>query len=183
MGRRVLRFDGPLGRGLWYRPSGDKFCNSAPRNGKPYNRASPAGRFPGFIIMAPFIFKGAHHRCRQAAYILAAEPPPQPSAAKPLSNLRTIGANAPSILRTLSLTSEPARSVGGTHRSVRQHMTDRTRAPKAPEPFLLGGKRTAESRQPSTVPPSHKKSTGLRRCSFFTILFHGYPRYSGQPPA
>ena len=30
--------------------------------------------------------------------------------------------------------SEPARSVGGTHRSVRQHMTDRTRAPKAPEP-------------------------------------------------
>ena len=28
------------------------------------------------------------------------------------------------------LPSEPARSVGGTHRLVRQHMTDRTRAPK-----------------------------------------------------
>ena len=39
MGRRVLRFDGPLGRGFWYRPSGDEFYNSAPRNGKPYNRA------------------------------------------------------------------------------------------------------------------------------------------------
>ena len=33
--------------------------------------------------------------------------------------------------------SEPARSAGGTHRSVRQHMTDRTRAPKAPEPGRL----------------------------------------------
>ena len=33
-----------------------------------------------------------------------------------------------------TLPSEPARSVGGTHRSVRQHMTDRTRAPQAPEP-------------------------------------------------
>ena len=77
------------------------------RNGKSYNRASPAGRFPGFIIMAPFIFKGVRHRCRQAAYILAAEPPPQPSALKGLSNLRTFGAKAPSILRTL-LSSEPS---------------------------------------------------------------------------
>ena len=34
MGRRVLKFDGPLARGLWYRPSGDEFYNSAPRNGK-----------------------------------------------------------------------------------------------------------------------------------------------------
>ena len=25
MGRRVLRFDGPLGRGLWYRPTGDEY--------------------------------------------------------------------------------------------------------------------------------------------------------------
>jgi hypothetical protein len=25
MGRKVLKFDGPLARGLWYRPSGDKF--------------------------------------------------------------------------------------------------------------------------------------------------------------
>ena len=86
---------------------GDEFCNSAPRNGKSYNRASPAGRFPGFIIMAPFIFKGVRHRCRQAAYILAAEPPPQPSALKGLSSLRTFGAKAPSILRTL-LSSEPS---------------------------------------------------------------------------
>ena len=107
--RRFKRF-----KGWWYRPSGDEFCNSAPRNGKPYNRASPAGRLPSFIIMAPFIFKGVHHRCRQAAYILAAKPPPQPSAAKPLSNLRTLGAKAPSILRTFSLPSEPARSAGGT---------------------------------------------------------------------
>ena len=36
---KILRFDGPLARGLWYRPSGDEFYNSAPRNGKPYNRA------------------------------------------------------------------------------------------------------------------------------------------------
>ena len=130
---KVLKFDrpcGPEGCGIalrvhsehdWQEQSdapiivsrfpfrGDEFYNSAPRNGKPYNRASPAGRFPGFIIMAPFIFKGIHHRCRQAAYILAAEPPPQPSAAKPLSNLRTLGAKAPSILRTFSLPSEPAR--------------------------------------------------------------------------
>ncbi len=35
----VERGDGPLGRGWWYRPSGDEFYNSAPRNGKPYNRA------------------------------------------------------------------------------------------------------------------------------------------------
>ena len=35
------------------------------------------------------------------------------------------------------LPSEPARSVGRTHWSVRQHMTDRTRAPKAPEPFCF----------------------------------------------
>ena len=98
---------GPAGLKVVVSPSGDEFYNSAPRNGKPYNRASPAGRFPGLIIMAPFIFKGAHHRCRQAAYILAAEPPPQPSALKGLSNLRTFGAKAPSILRTL-LSSEPS---------------------------------------------------------------------------
>ena len=24
-GRRVLKFDGPLGRGLWYRPLGDEY--------------------------------------------------------------------------------------------------------------------------------------------------------------
>ena len=35
------------------------------------------------------------------------------------------------------LPSEPARSVGRTHRSVRQHMTDRTRAPQAPEPYCV----------------------------------------------
>ena len=28
-GRRVLRFDGLSGRGLWYRPSGDEFYNAA----------------------------------------------------------------------------------------------------------------------------------------------------------
>ena len=73
---------------------------------------SPAGRFVCFPLTRQGSFtvlsswrlslcKGAHHRCRQAAYILP---------------------------------SEPARSVGRPHRSVRQHMTDRTRAPKAPEP-------------------------------------------------
>ena len=25
MGRRVLKFDGPLARGLWYRPQGDEY--------------------------------------------------------------------------------------------------------------------------------------------------------------
>ena len=25
MGRRVRKFDGPSGRGLWYRPSGDEY--------------------------------------------------------------------------------------------------------------------------------------------------------------
>ena len=29
MGRRVLKFDGPLARGLWYRPQGDEFYNAA----------------------------------------------------------------------------------------------------------------------------------------------------------
>ncbi|GEM_PF-4260727 len=48
MGRRVLRFDGPLGRGSWYRPSGDEFYNSAPRNGKPYNRAFGAWKYTPF---------------------------------------------------------------------------------------------------------------------------------------
>ena len=28
-GRRVLKFDGLSGRGLWYRPSGDEFYNAA----------------------------------------------------------------------------------------------------------------------------------------------------------
>ena len=36
-----------------------------------------------------------------------------------------------------TLPSEPARSVGRTHRSVRQHMTGRTRAPQAPEPSCV----------------------------------------------
>ena len=48
LGRRVLKFDGPLARGVWYRPSGDEFYNSASRNGKPYNRASPDGNAPLF---------------------------------------------------------------------------------------------------------------------------------------
>ncbi|EHO61958.1 hypothetical protein HMPREF9453_02121, partial [Dialister succinatiphilus YIT 11850] len=29
MGRRVLKFDGPLARGWWYRPQGDEFYNAA----------------------------------------------------------------------------------------------------------------------------------------------------------
>ena len=29
MGRRVLKFDGPLARGLWYRPSDDEFYITA----------------------------------------------------------------------------------------------------------------------------------------------------------
>ena len=83
-----------------------------------------------------------------APYIIKRRPP-KPSAAQPLSNLRTLeparacqtsGPLGPSTLtpKAAYITpSEPARSAGGTHRSVRQHMTDRTRAPKAPEPGPL----------------------------------------------
>ena len=74
---KVLKFDGPLARGLWYRyltrlrhegsegskdsegskgsegkvsPDGDEFFNSALRNGKPYNRAAPAGNAPLLVL-------------------------------------------------------------------------------------------------------------------------------------
>ena len=46
VGRRVLKFDGPTGRGLWYRPAGDEFYKSASQNGKPNNRAAPVGNAP-----------------------------------------------------------------------------------------------------------------------------------------
>ena len=70
---------------------------------------------------------------RQRIY-LRRQPPPQPSAPKGLSNLRTLGAKAPSILRTLSLPSEPARSVGKAHGSARSAGTIEPGRREAPEP-------------------------------------------------
>ena len=35
-GRRVRKFDGPLGRGLWYRPLGDEYYNAAFRRSRPH---------------------------------------------------------------------------------------------------------------------------------------------------
>ena len=58
-GRRVLKFDGPTGRGLWYRPAGDEFYNSASQNGKPNNRASPDGNAP-LLPTAPLHGKASH---------------------------------------------------------------------------------------------------------------------------
>ena len=139
-GRLCRKGRQPFGPRVVVSPFGDEFYNSALRNEKPYNRASPAGRLPGFIIMAPFIFKGVHHRCRQATYILAAEPPPQPSALKGLSNLRTFGAKAPSILRTL-LSSEPP--------CVRE------------SGITAQGPRQAVSRQPIAAPPAHQPTSPL----------------------
>ncbi len=59
IGRRVLKFDGPTGRGLWYRPAGDEFYNSALQNGKPNNRASPDGNAP-LLPTAPLHGKACH---------------------------------------------------------------------------------------------------------------------------
>ena len=59
VGRRVLKFDGPTGRGLWYRPAGDEFYNSASQNGKPNNRASPDGNAP-LLPTAPLHRKACH---------------------------------------------------------------------------------------------------------------------------
>ena len=59
IGRRVLKFDGPTGRGLWYRPAGDEFYNSALQNGKPNNRASPDGNAP-LLPTAPLHGKASH---------------------------------------------------------------------------------------------------------------------------
>ena len=36
MGRRVLKFDGLSGRGLWYRPQGDEYYNAAFRRSRPH---------------------------------------------------------------------------------------------------------------------------------------------------
>ena len=58
IGRRVLKFDGPTGRGLWYRPAGDEFYNSASQNGKPNNRASPDGNAPPIGAALRLGFKG-----------------------------------------------------------------------------------------------------------------------------
>ena len=49
---KVLRFDGPLARGLWYRPSGDEYI-AACRQRKPYNRASPDGNAPLLPTASP----------------------------------------------------------------------------------------------------------------------------------
>ena len=35
-GRKVLKFDGLSGRGLWYRPSGDEYYNAAFRRSRPH---------------------------------------------------------------------------------------------------------------------------------------------------
>ena len=36
-GRRVLKFDGHSGRGLWYRPQGDEYYNAAFRRSRPHS--------------------------------------------------------------------------------------------------------------------------------------------------
>ena len=59
VGRRVLRFDGPRGRGLWYRPAGEEFYNFASRNRKPNNRAAPDGNAP-LLVLRPTSPKGKH---------------------------------------------------------------------------------------------------------------------------
>ena len=105
--------DGPLGRGLWYRPSGDEYEVSV----------------TGYFFHTVIAFTTLLHN-------------PQPSRKRRAEPLPAKGGRPPSCFREYSFPpqryyitpSEPARSVGGTHRSVRQHMTDRTRAPKAPEP-------------------------------------------------
>ena len=61
VGRRVLKFDGPTGRGLWYRPVGDEFYNSASQNGKPNNRASPDGNAPLSPPAAVLLHRKACH--------------------------------------------------------------------------------------------------------------------------
>jgi hypothetical protein len=74
---------------------------------------------------------------RQRIY-LRRQPPPQPSAPKGLSNLRTLGAKAPSILRTFSLPSEPGREAkpipARTHGSARSARTIDPGRREAPEP-------------------------------------------------
>ena len=58
-GRRVLKFDGLSGRGLWYRPSGDEFYNAAfggpppPLRGPPPPRRAVGGKFEGRGLLSP----------------------------------------------------------------------------------------------------------------------------------
>ena len=119
--------------------------------------------------------------------------PPQPSAAKPLSHLRTLGAIAPSNFRTLKphrglsirrlygfrcprqrhikLPSEPARSVGRTHRSVRSTRTiepGRREAPESSSPSGLVHKACQptgipESTAPAPIPTATQEACQTKR--------------------
>ena len=128
---------------------GDEFYNSAPRNEKPYSRASPAGRFPVLSSWHLSFLKASTTAADRQRIYLRRQPPPQPSAPKGLSNLRTLGAKAPSILRTLSLPSEPARSVGKAHGSARSARTIEPGRPRRLNPLAFGN--TASRHRP---PPS-----------------------------
>ena len=61
-GQKVQRF-----KGWWYRPLGDEFYNSAPRNGKPYNRAD-ARRKCTPIPLRGLLLKGSVSLDSQSPY-------------------------------------------------------------------------------------------------------------------
>ena len=117
-----------MGRGWWYRPSGDEFYNSAPRNGKPYNRAdarrkcTPFGTFG--TTFPPEGNRGAfpsrHRRGRMVFPLLL---PVTAQYANYLPRPAPKGTRDPLPQAAFITSSEPARSVGGTHRSARSART------------------------------------------------------------
>ena len=118
MGRKVRKFDGPSGRGLWIALRA-MLIKSALRDLLSVSyvmisipvigllRSSPKEE-TYFLEQSPvcMFFHGRKPGCK--GFIIKRAPsinvrrPPQPSAAKPLSNLRTLGAIAPSNFRTLT---------------------------------------------------------------------------------
>lgn len=103
---KVLRFDGPLARGLWYRPAGDAYEVSV--TGLP-SRCISHSKHDGESATSDVFPTPARAVVRFSInwrLQLFKRRPLQPSAAKPLSILRTLGAKAPSNLRTLT----PARA-------------------------------------------------------------------------
>ena len=97
-GPKVLRFDGPLARGLWYRPAGDAYEVSVA--GLP-SRCISHSKHDGESATSDVFPTPARAVVRFSInwrLQLFKRRPPQPSAPKALSTLRTFGPLGPSTL-------------------------------------------------------------------------------------